>query len=127
MGSLEQVLAEFGQDIGLTALAPSAQGHVQLRLDSGALLGASTQDEEVVLHYAEPVEHGAAPLVFAALRRAGRVETAADPVQVGLRSTGQGDWLVVGTRLPLERLSVREVHRLATYLQSWLAQVRQNR
>ena len=127
MGSLEQVLAEFGQDIGLTALAPSAQGHVQLRLDSGALLGASTQDEEVVLHYVEPVEHGAAPLVFAALCRAGRVETAADPVQVGLRSTGQGDWLVVGTRLPLERLSVREVHRLATYLQSWLAQVRQNR
>lgn len=127
MGQMEQVLAEFGQDIGLTALAPSAQGHVQLRLESGALLGASTQDEEVVLHYAEPVAQGAAQLVLAALRRAGRIAAAADPVQVGLRSTDQGEWLVVGTRLPMERFDVREVHRLGTYLQSWLIQLQQDR
>lgn len=126
MGQMEQVLAEFGQDIGLTSLQPSVQGHMQLRLASGALLGASTQGEEVVLHYAEPVERGAAQLAFAAMRMAGRAETAADPVQVGLRTTSQGEWLVAGTRLPVERLSAREVHRLGTYLQSWLAQVRQN-
>lgn len=66
-------------------------------------------------------------LVFLAKRRAWRIEAAAYPVQVGLRSTGQGEWLVVGTRLPMDRLNLREVHRLATYLPSWLAQGRQNR
>lgn len=125
MGQLEQVLAEFGQDIGIPALTPSPAGHVQLRLASGALLGASTQGEEVVLHYAEPVPYDAAALVFKAMRWVGRSETAADPVQVGLRSTTQGEWLVVATRLPLDRFRVREVHRLGAYLQSWLAQARQ--
>lgn len=125
MGQMEQVLAEFGQDIGVPELAPSPDGHVQLRLASGALLGASTQGEEVVLHYAEPVPYDAAVLAFKAMRRAGRTESAADPVQTGLRTTARGEWLVVATRLPLDRFSAREVHRISSYLQSWLAQVRQ--
>ncbi|MNN94606.1 hypothetical protein D3C81_2132620 [compost metagenome] len=79
----------------------------------------------MVLHYAEPVPYGAAALTFRAMRHAGRAESAADPVQVGLRTTVQGDWLVVATRLPLDRFSAREVHRLGAYLQSWLALVRQ--
>ncbi len=125
MGQMEQILAEFGQDIGLTGLEPSVDGHVQLRLASGALLGASTQGEEVVLHYAEPVAYDAAALAFKAMRRVARAESAADPVQVGLRTTAQGEWLVVATRLPLDRLSAREVHRIGGLLQSWLTQVRQ--
>lgn len=124
MGHMEHVLAEFGRDIGLEGLEPSRSGHVQLRLASGALLGASTQGEEVVLHYAEPVEHDAARGVFQAMRQAGRIESAADPVQVGLRSTPQGQWLVVATRLPLQRLSATEIHRLRRHLQAWLEQAR---
>ena len=124
MGQMEQVLAEFGRDIGLAALEPSANGHVQLRLDSGALLGASTQAEEVVLHYAEPVHYNAAELAFKAMRKAGRSESAADPVQVGLRSTTRGEWLGGATRLPLQRFSATEVHRLSGYLRAWLEQAR---
>ena len=127
MGRMEQVLAEFGQDIGLGALEPGPGGHVQLRLASGALLGASAQGEEMVLHYAEPVPYDAAALALRAMRRAGRTETAADPVQVGLRTTAQGEWLVVATRLPQDRFSAREVHRLGAYLQFWLALVRETR
>lgn len=124
MEQLEQVLAEFGRDVGLEGLVPGADGHVQLRLASGALLGASTQGEEVVLHYAEPVQHDAARLLFKGMQRVARAETASDPVQIGWRATSQGDWLVAGTRLPLERLHAREVHRLGGYLQAWLAQLR---
>lgn len=124
MRQMEQVLAEFGRDIGLAALEPSRDGHVQLRFASGALLGASTQREEVVLHYAEPVQHDAAQWVYQAMRRAGRAEGATDPVQVGLRSTGQGQWLVVATRLPAQCFSASEVHRLGNYLRAWLEQAR---
>lgn len=124
MGQLEQVLAEFGRDIGLEGLEPGASGDVQLRLASGALLGASTQGEDVVLHYAEPVQFDTARLVFKGMQRVAQSETAADPVQIGWRATAQGDWLVAGTRLPLERLDAREVHRLGGYLQAWLAQLR---
>ncbi|MET1114139.1 MAG: hypothetical protein ABWY08_04170 [Comamonas sp.] len=125
MRQMERALAEFGQEIGLAALEPSAEGHVQLRLASGALLGASTHGEEVVVHYAEPVNHGAAQEVFKAMRKAGRTEGAADPVQVGLRSTHQGEWLVVATRLPIQHFSATEVHRLGGYLRAWLEQARQ--
>lgn len=124
MQQLEQVLAEFGRDLGLEGLEPSANGNVQLRLASGALLGASTQGEEVVLHYAEPAQHDVARLLFKGMQRVARAESATDPVQIGCRSTPQGDWLVAGTRLPLARLDAREVHRLGGYLQAWLAQLR---
>ncbi|WP_159910919.1 hypothetical protein [Pantoea sp. 18069] len=124
MAQLTQVLAEFGEDIGLPALAPGPGGSLQLRLASGALLGVSTQGDEVVLHHAEPVPYDLAALVLKAMQRAARSECAADPVQVGVRTTAQGQWLVVGTRLPLERFSAREMHRLAGHLQAWIAQAR---
>lgn len=125
MGPMEQVLAEFGRDIGLAALAPSGAGHVQLRLESGGLLGVSTQGEEAVLHYAEPVRYDIAGQALKLMRWVARAESAADPVQVGVRTTAQGDWLVLATRLPLNRLSVHEVHRLGACLQSSLEEARQ--
>lgn len=120
MGRMEQVLAEFGQDIGLAELAPGAGGEVQLRLESGALLGFSAYAGEAVLHYAEPVPYGAAALTFKAMQRAAQTDSASDRVQVGLRTTAQGDWLVVASRLPLHQFSASEVHRIGIYLQSWL-------
>ncbi|MNL79624.1 hypothetical protein D3C87_2062690 [compost metagenome] len=77
-----------------------------------------------MLHHAEPVAHGLAGLVLKALRQVARSESAADPIQIGVRATAQGQWLVVATRLPLERFSAREMHRLVNYLPAWLAQVR---
>ena len=124
MLQLTKVLAEFGADIGLPGLASGREGNLQLRLGSGALLGVSTQGDEVVLHHAEPVSHALAALVLQAMQRAARSDSAADPVQVGVRTTAQGQWLVVGTRLPLEHFSAREMHRLAAHLQSWIAQAR---
>ena len=124
MGKMEQALAEFGQSIGLSALEPGANGHVQLRFDSGALLGVSTQGEEVVLHYAEPVPYDAAALVFKAMKKVSRTESAAVAVQVGLRTTAQGEWLVVATRQLQDRFSAREAQRLGDYLQAWVAQLR---
>ena len=122
MAQIEQVLAEFGQDIGLVELAPSPNGHVQLRLASGVRLGVSSHGGEVVLHYAEPVRYDAAALILKLMQKVAQTESAADPVQVGVHTLPQGEWLVAATRLPLERLSAREIHRLGSYLQSWLTQ-----
>ncbi|MCD2512850.1 hypothetical protein [Comamonas endophytica] len=121
---MEQVLAEFGQDIGLAGLAPGASGEVQLRLESDALLGVSAHGEEAVVHYAEPVPYGAAALTFKAMQRAAQTDSVNERIQVGLRTTAQGDWLVVASRLPLRHLDAREVHRIGMHLQGWLAFVR---
>ncbi len=123
MQQLARVLEEFGADIGLPALAPGADGSLQLRLGSGALLGVSTQGDEVVLHHAEPVAYELAAVVLQAMQQVARSEAAADPIQVGARATAQGQWLVLGTRLPLERFSAREMHRLAGHLQACLTQL----
>lgn len=124
MHQLATILAEFGADIGLPALAPGARGNLQLRLGSGAMLGVGEYGDEVVLHYAESVPYGIETLVLKAMRKLALCECAADPVQMGVRSTAQGRWLVVATRLPLEQFSAREMHRLSSHLQSWLEHAR---
>lgn len=124
MGRMEKVLADFGRDIGLEDLAPGDGASVQLRLESGALMGVSAQGEEAVLHYAEPVAYNAAELTFKAMRKVTQIASPADSVQFGLRTTLQGEWMVVSTRLPLDSFSVSEMHRLGNYLQAWLAFVR---
>lgn len=122
MMDLEQAVAEWGAGMGL-ALAPGAQGAVQLRLPaSGALLGVAGHEDAVVVHYADPLAHDAADRLLAALRHAALVSEPAQAVQVGLRSTPEGDWLVAAVRFPARELSGARIQQAAEFLRHWLAQ-----
>lgn len=124
MMDLRQALAEWGAAMGLPELQPGPQGTLQLRFaDSGALLGVAEQDDCVVVHHAEPVAHDAAELLLRAMRQAAHVAEPAQAVQVGLRSTAAGDWLVLGIRIPHDELNGQRMHQAAQYLQQWLAQL----
>ena len=118
---LQQALADFGCDIGLPALEPGPDGSVQLRLESGALLGVAQQDEAVVVHWAEPVRYDVAAVLLRAMKRAGDARDAAQPVQVGLRSTSSGDWLVLATRFAAEEASARRIREASEFLRQWWA------
>ncbi len=122
MTDLQQALAEWGAGMGL-ALAPGAQGAVQLRFPaSGALLGVAGHEDTVVVHYADPLAHDAAARLLQALRHAAQVSEPAQAVQVGLRSTPAGDWLVVAVRFGRQELSGARIQQAADYLRHWLAQ-----
>ncbi|AVO50555.1 hypothetical protein C6568_15935 [Melaminivora suipulveris] len=124
MMDLQQALAEWGAGMGL-ALAPGAQDAVQLRFPaSGALLGVAGHEDAVVVHYADPLEHDGAERLLAALRHAGQVSEPAQAVQVGLRSTPEGDWLVAAVRFPTQELSGARIQQAAEFLRHWLAQAR---
>ena len=66
MAHLQQALADFGRDIGLPTLETGPDGSVQLRLESGALLGVAQEGEAVVVHWAEPVRYALAALLLRA-------------------------------------------------------------
>lgn len=119
--SLQQALADFGRDIGLPLLEPRADGGVQLRLESGALLGVVQDGEAVVVHWAEPVRYDIPALVLRAMKASGDVRGAALPVQVGLRSTTSADWLVLATRFAAEEASARRIREAADFLRQWFA------
>ena len=67
MAHLQQALADFGRDIGLPTLETGPDGSVQLRLESGALLGVAQEGEAVVVHWAEPVRYDIAALLLVAV------------------------------------------------------------
>jgi type III secretion system chaperone SycN len=123
MAYLQQALTELGLEMGLPALEAGPGGEVQLRLESGALLGVSQSGEEVVVHWAEPVRHGAPALLLGAMRRAGHANSAAQAVQVGLRSVPAGEWLVVAQRLPAREVNAQRLREAAQFLRQWLSDV----
>lgn len=118
---LQQALADFGRDIGLPMLETGPDGSVQLRLESGALLGVAQEGEAVVVYWAEPVRYDIAALLLRAMKQAGDARDAAQPVQVGLRSIPSGDWLVLATRFAAEEASARRLREASEFLRQWLA------
>ena len=120
MAHLQQALADFGADMGLP-LDAGPRGEVQLRLQSGALLGVAQEGEAVVVHWAEPVRYDIPALLLRAMKQAGAAHAGAPSVQVGLRSVAAGDWLVLATRFPAEEVSVRRIRDATEFLRQWLA------
>ena len=53
-----------------------------------------------------------------------QVSEPAQAVQVGLRSTPEGDWLVAAVRFPTQELSGARIQQAAEFLRHWLAQAR---
>lgn len=126
MLDLQQALAEWGSTMGMPDLAPGPQGDVQLRFpETGALLGVVLQDEWAIVHHATPAGHDAAALLLRAMRQAAKVADPAQAVQVGLRSTPAGDWLVLVARFPQQELSGARIHHAVEFLRQWLAQLDQ--
>jgi type III secretion system chaperone SycN len=119
--SLQQALADLGRDIDLPLLETKADGGVQLRLESGALLGVAQEGEAIVVHWAEPVRYDIAALLLRAMKQSGDVRDAAQPVQVGLRSTPSGDWLVLATRFAADEVSARRIREASEFLRQWFA------
>ena len=120
MLQMQHALADWGREMGLPALEAGPGGEVQLRLESGALLGVAAVDEGVLVHWAQPVRHGGGSLMLRALQQAGATRGAGRPVQVGLRTLPGAEWLVVGTRVPELDVSARGLREAAEFLRQWL-------
>jgi type III secretion system chaperone SycN len=121
MAHLQQALADWGRDIGLPLLDAGPAGGVQLKLESGALMGIAQEGDAIVVHWAEPVRYDIAALLLRALKQAGDVRDAAQPVQVGLRSVPSGDWLVLATRFCADEVSAQRIRDASEFLRQWLA------
>lgn len=120
----EQALTDFGRDIGVETLAPGRSGAVQLRFEDGATLGFHRQDDDVLLHWAEPAPYDACSLLLRAFKRVGNTPPGEPALQVGLHCAGGTDYLVLTTRLPEQDCGTRELHQLTNWLRQYVAALR---
>ncbi|MCA0326662.1 MAG: type III secretion chaperone SycN [Proteobacteria bacterium] len=122
--SLEQALADFGREIGVQSLAPGPEGTVQLRFESGAILGVGRQGAAVVVHLAEPVPaHEAADVLLRAMKQAATPDAGAPAWQVGLFSADSQDWLVHAMHLPEAGFDAPALRQAHEHLRRCLAQL----
>lgn len=118
MHNVDQAFSDLGRELGVQVLAPGPSGSVQLRFESGARLGFSCQDGEVVLYWSHPVLYNTTEILWRAFKRAGDPVPGEPAVQVGLHKVDDVDYLVLASRLRDDDCNARE-------MQQWIKWVRQ--
>ncbi len=124
MANFEYALADFGRELGVDALALGPSNAVQLRFDQDATLGFFAQEEQLVLHWSEPVRYDAPSLLLRAFKRASNPPAGEPALQVGLRTVNGMDHLVLATRLQERDCSGRALRQLTDWLRQYLAALR---
>lgn len=131
---LHNTLAEYGKQIGLPALAPSAQGAAQLLTESGRVIGVEWAEpehlgtkasaaEEVLVYLRQPVPGAGEGLFRRALAKAHFSQGGTYPVQLGLLDDPQGGpglHLTVLTRLPIRQFTPQTMGHAVDFLTRWL-------
>ena len=118
MHHVDQAFSDLGRELGVEVLKPGPSGSVQLRFESGARLGFSCQDGEVVLYWSHPVHYNTAQILWRAFKRVGDSLPGEPALQVGLHKVDDLDYLVLASRLRDEVCNARE-------MQQWIKWVRQ--
>ncbi len=119
MSNIEQALADFSQEVGLPWEGTPSSGEIQFRLEDGSLLGLAKFESEVIVHWSRPLRYDVAGAMLQVMKHAAELRDAQQSVQVGLRKTPGGDWLVVGTRFPEDEVNVRRIREALDFLKGW--------
>ncbi|MPM18173.1 hypothetical protein SDC9_64579 [bioreactor metagenome] len=119
MAHMQQAWADFGQEIGLELADLPVSGEMQFQLSDGSLLGVVNGEDEVLVHLAQPLHYDAAQVALGMMKHAAAVRDARRSVQVGLRTTPAGQWLVLGTRLEEGDVSARRIQEAFDFLKHW--------
>lgn len=119
MSNIDQAFSDLGRALGVEVLAPGPSGNVQLRFESGARLGFSCQNGEVVLYWSQPVFYDAAAILWRALKRVGDPVPGEPALQVGLHSVDDLNHLVLATRLPEVDCNARDMQQLISWVRQF--------
>lgn len=119
MHNVDQAFSDLGRELGVQVLAPGPTGSVQLRFESGARLGFSCQDGEVVLYWSHPVGHNTTEIIGRALKRVGDPAPGEPALQVGLHKVDDVDFLVLASRMRDEDCNAREMQQRINWVRQF--------
>lgn len=124
MSWVNDTLAEFGQRMGLPALAFGSYGVAQLESDTGNLLAVEPvrrgNTDEVLVYLGRPLGFQAPRAIRAALAKAHYTEAGALDVQIATRGQGSQTVLFALTRIAEREFTPQSLERALDYLEQWL-------
>jgi type III secretion system chaperone SycN len=115
--SIEQTLAVYGEQIGISDFGFDAGGAATLKTESGRLLAVERGDEEVLVYVSEPLGYDAAASLQQAFKHAHFSRHGETPVQIAARERS----LISLVRIPERDFTVLRLQQTVDYLSRWLA------
>ena len=119
MANFQQALADFCQEVGLDAAELGSGDEVQFRMGDESLLGVVQSEDDVLVLWSQPLRYDMERTLLEQMRAAASIRSARHPLQVGLRATPAGHWLVLGTRLPQDAVTARAIRDCYDFLRQW--------
>lgn len=119
MANFQQALADFCQEVGLDAAELGSGDEVQFRMGDESLLGVVQSEDDVLVLWSQPLRYDMERTLLEQMRAAASIRSARHPLQVGLRATPSGNWLVLGTRLSPDFVTARGIRECYDFLRQW--------
>jgi type III secretion system chaperone SycN len=119
--SIEQTLAVYGEQIGISDFGFDAGGAATLKTESGRLLAVERGDEEVLVYVSEPLGYDAAASLQQAFKHAHFSRHGETPVQIAARDVRGERSLISLVRIPERDFTVLRLQQTVDYLSRWLA------
>ncbi|MBS1196622.1 MAG: hypothetical protein H6R18_407 [Proteobacteria bacterium] len=131
MSWINETLAEFGRQMGLSNFGPGMHGVAQLRLESGALLAVESvqrgRADEVLVCFAQPLGFDAENLRRRALEKVHFSHGGPYPIQIATRGDGSQTMLLMLIRLQDRAFTVQTLSHAVDYLNRWFDELREGR
>lgn len=119
--SIEQTLAAYGEQIGISDFDFDAGGAATLKTSSGRLLTVERGDEEVLVYVSEPLGYDAAATLQQAFKHAHFSRHGETPVQIAARDVRGERSLISLVRVPERDFTVLRLQQTVDHLSRWLA------
>lgn len=119
MATPDETLSDFGAELGMVINGFPASGEIQWQLADGSHFGVARSSSGMVVHYSKLLGHAAAQQVIHAMKRVERMADARGFVQIGTRTSAEGEWLVLAMRIADSDFSVDRVHQAVRTLRDW--------
>jgi type III secretion system chaperone SycN len=121
---IEETLAAFAQETGLGDLALADDEPLNLSLSEYEELVFERYPDGVLLHLDVHVRYDMPQVLASALQKLGAETTTPYALQVGMRETPEGPWLVIGTRTDERTFTLLWIEQATAYLEHWLDDLR---
>ncbi|WP_428852123.1 hypothetical protein [Imbroritus primus] len=123
---IEQTLAAFGQETGLGALVLTEDAPLHLALSDHEELIFERCPDGILLHLDTRVRYDMPLVLASAMQRITADGATPYPVQVGMRETPEGSWLIVGTRADERTFTLQWIELATAHLERWIGALRRD-
>lgn len=120
---VQNALADYGRQLGFSALALDEHGVAQIELQSGWVLAMELvprgSEEDVLVYLIRPLGYEGTSTKLKALKRTHYLQTPGLPLQLACRGDGPDEQMIVLTRMGSRRCTPQVLGQTFDSLRAW--------